>query len=134
MVTPAQLKEIPIFEDLGKKELKRIAACALEIDALDGDELVREGRFAFELMVIDKGSAEVLREGLHIADLGPGDVIGEMAALTHGQRNATVVAKGKTRVIYIRAQDFRRFANDMPALAEKIHRVVAERTRALESD
>jgi CRP/FNR family transcriptional regulator, cyclic AMP receptor protein len=131
VVTAAQLKSVPIFDGLSKKELKRIADCALEIDAVEGDQLLREGRFAFEFMIIDKGGAEVVRDGKRIADLGPGDVVGEIGALSHGQRTATVVAKAKTRVIYIRAQDFRRITADVPALGERIHRLVEERTQAL---
>jgi len=131
MVTPARLKEVPVFAELNKKELKRIAACALEIDVLAGDHILHEGRFAFELLVIDKGAAKVMRDGTHIADLGPNDILGEIGALTHGQRNADVIATEPTRVIYIRAQDFRHLAADMPSLGEHIHRIVGERTRAI---
>jgi CRP-like cAMP-binding protein len=42
-----------------------------------------------------------------------------------------VIATAPSRVIYIRAQDFRHFAEEMPALGEQIRRVVGERTSAL---
>jgi CRP-like cAMP-binding protein len=131
MLTPAQLKEIPIFEGLGKKELKRIAACALEIDVEADAHVLHEGRFAFEFIVIQKGAAKVVRDGSHIADLGPGDVVGEIGALTHGQRNADVITTAPTRVIYIRAQDFRHLTQDYPELGARIQAVVKERTRAV---
>ena len=130
----ARLKAIPLFAALGKKELKRVASMALALDAQPGDRLLNEGAYAFEFFAIESGAAEVVRDGKHLADLGPGDVVGEMGALSHGQRTATVIAKEPTTVIYIRAQDFRHFANDMPALGEQIHQLVEERTRSLAAE
>jgi CRP-like cAMP-binding protein len=54
--------------------------------------------------------------------------MGELGVLTHGQRTASVVATTPSRVIYIRAQDFRHFAEEMPELGRQIRRVVRERT------
>jgi CRP-like cAMP-binding protein len=78
------------------------------------------------------GKAELRRNGSHIADLGPGDVFGEIGALSHGQRTASVITSAPSTVIYIRAQDFRHFANEMPELGQQIRNVVEERTRALD--
>ena len=69
-----------------------------------------------------------VRNMIEAADLRPGDVMGEIGALTHGQRTASVVATAPSRVIYIRAQDFRHFAEEMPDLGRQIRRVVRERT------
>ena len=127
-VNAARLKAIPVFAGLGRRELRRVAECADEIEVREGEHLLHEGRFAFEFFVIEKGAAEVVREGIHLADLGPGDVMGEIAALSHGQRSASVIAKVPTTVIFIRAQDFRHFAEELPELGEQIRRVVADRT------
>jgi CRP-like cAMP-binding protein len=125
------LKSIPVFAGLEKHELRRIAECAEEMRVRTGEQLVHEGRFAFEFFAIRRGAAEVVNDGVHLADLGPGDVFGEVAALSHGQRNASVIATAPTKLICIRAQDFRHFAEEMPELGERIRRVVAERTRAV---
>ena len=58
----------------------------------------------------------------------------EIAALTHGQRSASVVAKTKATVIYMRAQDFRHFVTEIPALGEQVHKLVAERSQTLPDD
>jgi CRP-like cAMP-binding protein len=128
MVKPARLKSVPVFSGLSKDELRRVADCAEEIDIAAGEQLLKETAFAFEFFVIEKGAAEVVRDGTHLADLGPGDVMGELGALTHGQRTASVVATAPSRVLYIRAQDFRHFAEEMPELGRQIRRVVRERT------
>jgi CRP-like cAMP-binding protein len=132
-VNPRQLKSIPVFDGLDTRELRRVAECAEEVDVQAGEPLVVEGRFAFEFFAIKDGAAAVVRDGTHLADLGPGDVVGELAALSHGQRNASVVATTRTTAIFIRAQDFRHFAEEMPELGERIRRVVEERTRAMDA-
>jgi CRP/FNR family cyclic AMP-dependent transcriptional regulator len=130
-VRAARLKSIPAFAGLGKHELRRVADCAEAIKVRPGEQVLQEGAFAFEFFAIERGAAEVFRNGTHVADLGPGEVMGEIAALSHGQRNASVIAKAPTTVIFIRAQDFRHFAEEMPALSEQIRQVVADRTRLL---
>ena len=122
-----------MFAALDKEALRRVAECAEEVRAGVGDQLLREGRFAFEFFAIERGAAEVVRDGVTVAHLGPGDVFGERGALAHGQRDASVVATAPTTVISIRAQDFRHFAEEMPELGERIRVLVDERTRALEA-
>jgi CRP-like cAMP-binding protein len=122
-----------VFTGLDKEELRRVAECAEEIDVAAGEQLLEEGRFAFEFFAIASGAADVLRDGIRLAQLGPGDVFGERGALAHGQRNASVVATVPSTVIFIRAQDFRHFAEDMPELGARIRQLVEERTRALEA-
>ena len=123
-----RLKSIPVFAGLQKHELDRVADCAEEIKVEAGEQLVEEGRFAFEFFVITRGAAEVRRNGSRVAELGTGDVVGELAALTHGQRSASVVATVPTSVVFIRAQDFRHFVEEMPELGERIRRVVEQRS------
>src|SRR5438045_3156891 len=73
-VNVRRLKSIPLFAGLAKDELSRVADCAEAIDVEAGEHLLHEGRFAFEFFAIERGAAEVLRDGVHVADIGPGDV------------------------------------------------------------
>jgi CRP-like cAMP-binding protein len=124
----ARLKSIPVFAGLDRHELQRVADCAEEIEVPAGAQLLEEGRYAFEFFAIREGAAEVVRDGEHVADLATGDVMGELGALSHGQRNASVIAKVRSQVIFIRAQDFRHLAEELPALGERIREVVAQRS------
>ena len=76
----SRLKSIPLFEEVGDEELDQIAPFAQEVSVPEGQVLVREGDFSYELMAIEEGEAEVTRGGEHLADLGPGDFFGEMLA------------------------------------------------------
>jgi CRP-like cAMP-binding protein len=122
-----KLKSIPLFASLGKRDLRQVAQAADEIDVGDGKELLREGEFAYEFMVIEDGRAEVTRDGEHVADLGPGDFLGEIAALEHGQRNASVVARSPMCLIVMTARDMRRLAASIPDLAQMLRATANER-------
>jgi voltage-gated potassium channel len=122
-----RLSEIPLFASLSKKERKRVAQLADEVDVAAGRELVHEGGFAYEFFVISEGAVEVTRHGEHVADLGPGDFFGEMAAITDGKRNAAVTTTAPTTAIVMTAHDFRRMASEMPAVAEAVSAAVLQR-------
>jgi CRP-like cAMP-binding protein len=127
----SQLASIDLFSSLSRRERREIANRAEEIDVAAGTHLVREGEFAYEFFVIEEGSADVLREGEHIADLGPGDFLGEMGIVTQSPRNASVVAREPTRVIVLSEQDFRGVARSFPTVAEQIREAVRERSESL---
>jgi CRP/FNR family transcriptional regulator, cyclic AMP receptor protein len=126
-----RLTSVPLFASLSDKERRRIAQAADEVDLPEGEHLVREGRFAYEIFVVEQGTAKVTRGDQHIADLGPGDVIGEMATMTDGQRNATVVSTSPVTLIVMTAREFRQIAKDMPVVAERIRAIIEERMKAL---
>jgi CRP-like cAMP-binding protein len=127
----SRLASIDLFSSLSKRERSEIASRADEIDVEEGTHLVREGEFAYEFFVIEEGSAEVLRGGQHVADLGPGDFLGEMGIVTQAPRNASVVARSQIRVLVMSEQDFRGIARTFPAVAERIREAVRERCEPL---
>jgi CRP/FNR family cyclic AMP-dependent transcriptional regulator len=126
-----RLTAIPLFASLSKQERRHVAQHADEVDVPAGKELVHEGGFAYEFFVIEQGTAEVTRQGAHVADLGPGDFFGEMAALTDSTRNAAVMSTSPLTAIVMTAHDFRAMAKGMPAVADKISAAVAERLKSL---
>jgi cAMP-dependent protein kinase regulator len=118
----AQLKEVPFFKSLGKKELRAVAQQTDELDVKAGKELATEGDFGHEFFVIRSGTAEVIKNGEHIGDLGPGDFFGEIALLEEERRTATVRATSPMSVIVMTRQSFRALDNSMP----EVHAAVAE--------
>ena len=113
-----RIKAIPLFHDLGRAEIKRIAHAADEVDVREGTELLHEGDFAHEFMAIEDGRADVVRHGEQVAELGPGDFLGETAALSRGTRNASVIAKTPMTLIVMSDRDLRHIADEMPAVAK----------------
>ena len=124
---PNRLKSIPLFQDVADEELAQIAPFAEEESVDEGTYLVQEGDFSYEFMAIEEGEAEVLRDGEHVADLGPGDFFGEIGLLEKDRRTATVVAKTDMRLITLTGWDMKRMEKTMPEAVEKVRAVIEER-------
>jgi CRP-like cAMP-binding protein len=126
-VDPARLKKIPVFADVDDEELRHIANLMAEVSVPDGKELVREGDYSYDLLVIEEGTAKVEKSGDTVAELGPGDVVGEMGVLERAQRNATVVATSPMRLFTLTGWDIRRLRKSAPDAVDHLRSVVAER-------
>ena len=60
-----RLKRIPVFSDLDDDALEQVAALAAEVSVPSGKELVREGDYSYDVLVIEEGTASVERGGEH---------------------------------------------------------------------
>jgi CRP/FNR family cyclic AMP-dependent transcriptional regulator len=106
----ARLKRIPVFADL------------------DDDSLSNIADYSYDVLAIEEGTASVQRGDEHIADLGPGDVIGEMGVLERSQRNATVVATSPMLLVTLTSWDIRKLRKSTPAVVDHLRGVVEQRT------
>ena len=129
----SRLRSIELFDSLSPDARRSIAQHADELDIPDGTELARQGEFAYEFFVIEDGTADVLRDGEPIAELGPGDFLGEMGIVGRVVRNATVTTTSPARVIVMSEQDFRSMARTNPTVADRIRAAVEQRCRQLVS-
>ena len=127
----SELRTVPLFESLSSDERRAIAPYADEVEVPEGTELVRQGEFAYEFFVIDDGTADVMRDGERIAELGPGDFLGEMGIVAKLVRNATVVTTSPARVIVMTEQAMRSMTRTNQAVADRITAVVEERCASM---
>ena len=125
-----RLASVPLFAGLNKKELRALASRTDSIDVAEGKQLAREGDFAYEFFVIEKGTAEVTHEGDHVADLGPGDFFGEMGILGHRRRGATVTAQSPMELIVMTEQSLRSLKEMDPAVARRLEQAIEQRLGA----
>ncbi len=124
---PARLTAIPIFSHLSPDEAKRLAAFATETSVADGQILMKQGDYSTELIAIEEGSADVLRDGQKIASLGAGDLIGEMGLLSREPRNADVIATSPMRVLKLTHWEIRRMSQDT---VDRIQQIIEDRRQA----
>lgn len=122
-----RLKRIPVFSDLDDEALGHIAALAAEVSVPEGKELVREGDYSYDVLAIEEGTASVERGGERIAELGPGDFIGEMGVLERSQRNATVVATSPMVLVTLTSWDIRKLRKSTPEVVEHLRSLVEQR-------
>jgi CRP-like cAMP-binding protein len=107
---PARLIRNPVFSELEPHELSRLAALASEESYAVGTKLVRQGDFSTELYVIEDGTAAVVRDGVELDRVGPGDVIGEIGVLEKAKRNADVVVTSPMLAIKITHWEIKRLS------------------------
>jgi CRP/FNR family transcriptional regulator, cyclic AMP receptor protein len=122
-----RLKAIPLFSQLSDAEARRLSTFATETSLAEGQIMMKQGDYSTELIAIEEGTADVLRDGQRIASLGPGDLIGEMGLLSREPRNADVVATSPMRVIKLTHWEIRRMSQDT---IERIQQIIRERQQA----
>jgi CRP/FNR family transcriptional regulator, cyclic AMP receptor protein len=124
---PGRLRALPIFSHLSDEEAKRLATFATETSVAQGQILMKQGDYSTELIAVEEGTADVLRDGEKIASLKEGDLIGEMGLLERRPRNADVIATSPMRVIKLTHWEIRRMSEET---VERIQRIVEDRRRA----
>ncbi len=110
---PDHLKAIPLFSSLSGEALNTVAVFATETSVSSGKRLVHEGDYAYDLIVIETGTADVIKGGEVIASLGPGDVFGEMGVLAGARRMADVIATSPMRLITLSKWDVKRISSEV---------------------
>ena len=115
------LAQVPLFSDLNKRQLKKLAGGFTERSFGAGRTVVREGHMSgVGFFVIAEGTAVVSVSGSTVATLGPGEYFGELAMITRQARGATVTAETPLRCLMIRFWDFREFAKENPDVSWKL--------------
>jgi CRP-like cAMP-binding protein len=125
------LKNVPLFSQCSKKQLAAIARLADLIQMPPGTELITEGAPGREFMVIVEGTGEVRRKGRKVDSIGPGDFIGEIALLSGGPRNATVVTTGDATLLVVTARQFWTLLEEAPEIQKSVIRALGERLHPL---
>jgi CRP-like cAMP-binding protein len=127
------LASVPLFTGFTTNELRDVAKATVELTLDQGKEFVTQGEVGREAFIIVEGTADVLRGGTKIAQLGPGAVVGELALLDHGPRTASVVAATPITVLVLGPREFSGLLDEVPTLTHKILANLATKVRELDS-
>jgi CRP/FNR family cyclic AMP-dependent transcriptional regulator len=121
------LKTIPLFASLSPDELRTVAPAAREANVAAGEILLSQATPGREVLVLIDGAATVERDGVVIASVGSGEVIGEIGVLTRMSRMATVTTTAPSRLLVIEADAFRSLMERIPALGTEAWKASALR-------
>ena len=113
--------------DLSDDDRQALAAFGTEQDAPAGQVLIREGATAGSLFLILSGRISVGRGGKRLGELGPGEVLGELAMLGQGTRGASAIVEEDARLLVVPATAVRELIAERPSLREALERAAAGR-------
>ena len=125
----------PLFEGLDAAALEHVRALMVEQHAEPGEAIVRQWEFGSDLYVIVAGEAEITLNGQPIRTVGPGDFVGEVAALEWGagfsySRTATVTATTRLRALRLSSAGLAAVVAEFPVVGERVRHVRRMRLRA----
>ena len=133
MAAPVDLlKQVPLFQGLDNKSLKRLAETFVDRSFVTGQELTIEGSGGVGFFVIESGEARVTVDGEDRRTLGAGDFFGEVALLDAGLRTATVTAASDGKMYGLTQWQFRPLVEENASIAWPLLQAMAKRTRELE--
>jgi CRP-like cAMP-binding protein len=128
------LAGVPLFTQLGKRELQRVGQLADVLDRPAGRTLMRQGESGSEAMVIVTGRARVERDGRVVNEIGPGAVIGEMALLSGRPRVATVTLLTDAELLLLARREFQALMDEMPSVRSQVMECLAMRLMQAEDN
>ena len=123
------LDGVEIFRDLEDAERARLAAELETLNLKRGDVLVRQGEMADALYVVVTGRFLVTVAGRRetVAELGPGQPVGEIAFLAGGVRTATVTALRDSLVLRLGRAEFEELSAKSPSIWHTLTVTLARR-------
>lgn len=125
----ALLHSVEFFAGVPTHALASVAELATEVEHGAGDRLMAEGEDGDCLYVIAAGRVRIEQGGRPIAELGPGDVVGELAVLSPGRRTATAEVTEAGRFLRVGAEVMDELLLDHPDVARSIIEVLVQRLR-----
>jgi predicted acylesterase/phospholipase RssA/CRP-like cAMP-binding protein len=128
------ISHAPLFRGVDGETLQRLAADAPTITLRGGDYLFRGGDAADRLYVVRTGRLRVLVEAEDgprvVRELGPGDVLGELALLTGTPRSASARAVRDSELLSLHAARFDALIADDPGFSRALLRELARQLQA----
>jgi small-conductance mechanosensitive channel/CRP-like cAMP-binding protein len=132
------LKEADLFENvLNAEQFELLANESKTLELPRGTVLMKQGDPPSSMFIIMEGAASVSvvskdGEVNEVAISATGDVAGEMSLMTGANRNATVSALSRMRVLEIRKDAIESLLQMSPELLERFGRILAKRQHELD--
>ncbi|MBN1695460.1 cyclic nucleotide-binding domain-containing protein [candidate division WOR-3 bacterium] len=120
-----------VFEGIGKEEIEKLEKIFKEVSFKKDQTIVKEDEYGEEIYILKKGHALVTKKGNVLAELKPGDIIGEMS-LEGAVRSASVVAVDRVVLYKSDIKDFYKLLSEHPKIAICLFRTISSRLRKID--
>ena len=130
-VAESLIAKSELFGTMSVMYRRRLAQKFRFQDFKTGDVIIREGEISDSMYAIKSGRVQVTstraNELLNLAELGPGQIFGEIAALKGIARTATVHALENCEVLCLRASDMKVFLDKHAEIKQKVEEQIESR-------
>lgn len=123
------LAALPFLKNCPRKELATVDRHTTYVRVAAGTTLCAEGAPGQEAFIIASGEADVTIDGVRMARLAAGSVVGEMALLENAPRSATVTAATPMAVLAMSTRDFATIIEQAPTVSRRLLVTLAGRLR-----
>lgn len=130
----ATIRHLPLFAGCTADELDEIDRLADEVHVAAGRTVITQGDLGQEFALIVDGEAEIVKDGVTVATIGPGSYFGEVALLDSITRTASVVASTDLVLEVLDRRGFNTLLDDQPRLARSLLSGLAHRLAELEEE
>ena len=123
------LKGVSLFEHIPPNDLIVIAQISHEENIPKSHPVFKENDSGDSLYLIVSGEVLIHKDSEELANIGSGDVFGEMAILDSEPRSASATTKGDSVLLKIEREDFSDLLHEKPEISLGIIRVLCTRLR-----
>jgi CRP/FNR family transcriptional regulator len=129
------LRKVPLFSQLEQGELVRFSRVAVPRSFPSGTRVFHEGDHSDACYIVRSGDFRVTREhpdgrAITLANLGRGDIFGELAMLDGEVRSASVEALSDGELLALPAADVRALLARHPGITVKLVAALVRRLRS----
>jgi uncharacterized membrane protein YdbT with pleckstrin-like domain len=125
VVQPKELKQIPLFAELKRDDLKAVAELIKREKYPAGHEICRQGQLGLTAYFVESGELRILHvdpQGLEqeVGRIGPGEHFGETSLLLGEPRDATVEVVGDATLLYLNKDEFGPLLRERPSILKAL--------------
>ncbi len=114
----------PLFKDFDERDLRLLAPFLATRDLLEGDVVMRESEYGSDMFVIVSGAVEISRQGIPLAQLGPGAHFGQLSLVGDVPRSASAQVSFPTRLLVLQREGIDAMCQRRPELATRLLRTL----------
>lgn len=132
------LSAVPLFSQVGRKDLERLAKVSTERSYSSGTDILTEGEVGVAMFLISEGTVDILKaengKDVKIGDAKAGGFFGDMALFENFPRNATVRATSDVTCLALTEWDVHAELRETPDVAIQLLKAMARRLRAADQE
>ena len=123
------LRGVPLFREMKPHNLLQVADACEDRRFAAGEAIFSQGEADDALCLLLEGAVDILRDGLKINSLGPGECVGEIAVLGESTRTASVVASSPVTCVLLAGSRFRELVVNCGEIGLALVTILNERLR-----